>query len=185
MTDETDGKASSTKGRATPSRKQAEAERRARMKQPMTRKERAKRESELHREKRAKQKAALRAGRGASLPYRDQGPVRAFTRDYVDRRWNVTEYLLPILLVTLGISLFGSPETAVAMVVIYAFTFVAVGVDVFLLQRGLKKELVRRFGYGNIGGDRPYAIMRATQLRFMRLPKAVVRRGEKLPEHYT
>lgn len=185
MTDEHPaGTGPSKKGRPTPSRKQAEAQRRAQMKQPLTRKERAKREAARRTEQRAKQKEALSTGRGKDLPYRDQGPVRAFARDYVDRRWNVAEFLLPILVITLIFSFFRTPTTAFVMLFIYAITFFAVVLDIYLLQHGLKKELVRRFGHENIGGDRPYAIMRASQMRFLRLPKPVLKRGEPLPDRY-
>jgi hypothetical protein len=53
-----------------------------------------------------------------------------------------------------------------------------------VLARGLKKELRQRFADSQLGGDVAYALMRSTQMRFLRLPKAVIARGEPLKEHY-
>ena len=97
MVDETEA----GKGRATPSRKEAEAARKKQMKTPMTRKEQAKRERAAREEIRAQAARRLKTGDDRYLPAREQGPVRRFTRDYVDRRRNVAEYLLPFLVVLL------------------------------------------------------------------------------------
>ena len=36
---------------------------------------------------------------------RDKGPVRRFIRDYVDARWNIGEFMLPVMLIVLALSL--------------------------------------------------------------------------------
>lgn len=173
-----------SKGRATPSRKEAEAARRAQMKQPITRKERTKRQRQRNDEQRARQREAMRAGHGPDLPARERGPVRAFDRDYVDRRWTFNELLLPILLVVLVISFAATPTTALLTVVVYVVSFTFAVIDSIRLARGLKKGLRERFSDSQLGGDVAYVLIRSTQPRFVRLPKPTIRRGEPLREHY-
>lgn len=164
------------KGRATPSRKQAEAARRAQMKPVVTRKERAKRDRQRIEQQRAKQREALRTGKGPNLPIRDQGPVRAFVRDYVDARWTINEFLLPILIVTLLISFAGTTWSAILTVWIYATAFALVALDSLRLRHGLKKALRAEFDESQLRGDVFYGFVRSTQMRFLRLPKPTSKR---------
>ena len=55
-----------------------------------------------------------------------------------------------------------------------------------LLVRGVirRRELRRRFPEAPTKGTTYYAVMRALQMKFMRLPKAQVKIGQELPEHY-
>ena len=52
------------------------------------------------------------------------------------------------------------------------------------MRRRLRRELRRRFPDENLKGTTYYAIMRSLQMKFMRLPKAKVKIGQELPEHY-
>lgn len=169
MTDE-------NKGRATPSRKDAEAARRAQMKPAVTRKERVKRDRARIDKQRLAQREALRTGKGPNLPIRDQGPVRAFVRDYVDGRWTVNEFLLPILIITLLISFAATTTSAVLTMVIYATTFALVVLDSLRLRHGLKKALRAEFDESQLRGDVFYGFVRSTQMRFLRLPKPTTKR---------
>ena len=184
MVDETEA----GKGRATPSRKEAEAARKKQMKTPMSRKEQAKRERALREDLRAKQRDALKSGDDRYLPKREQGPVRRFTRDYVDRRHNFAEYLLPFLVVLLLLFLIaGSVSDQANFIlssVLYPFVLVGTVLDEFIMVRGLKKELKARFGPEAVKGSTMYAVLRSTQLRRFRLPKVQVARGEKLSDNY-
>jgi hypothetical protein len=54
----------------------------------------------------------------------------------------------------------------------------------FMLRRKLRRELTRRFPDEPLKGTTYYAITRALQMKFMRLPKSKVKIGQELPEHY-
>lgn len=173
------------KGRATPSRREAELARKKQMKTPMTRKEQSKRDRAAREEMRRKQQDALRTGDEKHLPARERGPVRRFLRDYVDRRWNVAEFMLPTLLVILVLSYVGQPWSLALVTFLWTFTIVAVVLDTFLLLRGVKRELAARdFDPAETKGAKFYSVLRSTQLRRFRLPRAQVKRGEVLPATY-
>nr|MCW2729063.1 hypothetical protein [Aeromicrobium sp.] len=184
MADETEAR----KGRPTPSRKEAEAARRKQMKVPMSRKELAKRDRAAREEIRVKQRDALKSGDERYLPAREQGPVRRFCRDYVDRRRNVAEYLLPFLVVLLILfAIAGNlSDSASTVLTTFVYPFVLLGtiIDEIILVRGLRKELRARFGDDSVKGSTTYAVLRSTQLRRFRLPKPQVKRGETLDATY-
>jgi Flp pilus assembly protein TadB len=176
------------KGRATPSRKEAEAARKQRLKTPSSRKDQAKREREARETIRNRQREALKTGDEKFLPARERGPVRRFARDYVDRRRNVAEYLLIFLLIVLlmGFVASGTGDAWVgtATVFTYPLIIVLVVVDEFLLVRGLRRELKARFSPDETGGTASYAVLRTMQLRRMRLPKPQIQRGAPLRDRY-
>jgi len=176
------------KGRATPSRKEAEAARKQRLKTPASRKDQAKREREAREAIRNRQREALKTGEEKFLPARERGPVRRFARDYVDRRRNVAEYLLIFLLLVLLFGFFASatsqPWAAYIATLSYPLIIVLVIIDEFLLVRGLRRELKARFSPDEIGGTTSYAVLRTMQLRRMRLPKPQINRGEPLRDRY-
>lgn len=184
MADETEA----GKGRPTPSRREAEAARKKQMKTPTTRKEQAKRDRAAREEIRIKQREALKSGDERHLPAREQGPVRRFARDYVDRRYNVAEYLLPFLVVLLVLfAVAGSISdnaSSVLTAVVYPVVILGTLIDEIVLVRGLKKQLRERFGPDKVKGSATYAVLRSTQLRRFRLPKPQVRRGEALAATY-
>jgi hypothetical protein len=166
------------KGRATPSRKEAEAARKKAMKTPMTRKEQMQRERQARADLRRRQQEALRAGRGDALPPRDRGPVRAFARDYVDRRRNVAEYLLPILVVVFVLIYVPTPWAQLVSTFGWMLLIILTVIDEILLVGGLRKQLKLRFPDQSTRGAVGYAVLRSTQLRRIRLPKPAIGRGE-------
>ncbi len=170
----------SRKGRPTPSRREAEAARKAQMKRPLSRKEQSQRQRAARAEIRRKQQEAMNAGDGKYLPARDQGPVKRFVRDYVDSRWNVGEFLLPILVLILALSVTDQPWTPRVANSLWAATILTVAFDTWMLLRGVKRQVVERFGAEHLKGVRFYALLRSTQLRRLRLPKPQVKRGAQL-----
>jgi hypothetical protein len=154
----------------------------------MTRKEQAQRDRAAREQIRLRQREALKTGDERYLPLREQGPVRRFTRDYVDRRRNFAEYLLPflvLLLVLFAVSS-GFNSTVQTALTAFAYPFLIVGtvLDEIIMVRGLRKELKARFGPDEVKGSTSYAVLRSTQLRRFRLPKPQVARGEVLGTHY-
>lgn len=185
MVDENTPDSSGGKGRATPSRREAELARKRQMKTPMTRKEQSRRDRAAREDLRRKQQEALRSGDEKNLPARERGPVRRFLRDYVDRRWNVAEFMLPLLLVILVLSYLNTSWSLGLVTFLWTFTIVGVVLDTFVLLRGVKREMkARGFESPETNGARFYAVLRSTQLRRFRLPRAQVKRGETLPTTY-
>ena len=185
VVDETDGR----KGRATPSRKEAEAARKARLKAPVSRKDQAKRERAAREVLRAKQREALKTGDDRYLPAREQGPVRHFARDFVDRRRNLAEYLIPFLFVILVFlfvaSASGRPEWSnYATALVYPLVIIGVVADEIVLVRTLRKQLKARFKPDETNGTNFYAVLRSSQLRMMRIPKPQLKYGEPMREKY-
>jgi hypothetical protein len=176
----------SGKGRPTPKRRDAEAERRQRLKPPRNRREASQRMRDRRRTERIKMQEALRSGDERHLPARDRGPVRRFCRDFVDARWNVAEWLLPLLGLILVLSFAGatSPFLAWLQVVLWTATIIGTVFDTLLLIWRTRRELIRRFPDENRRGAVAYAVLRSSQLRRLRLPKPQVQRGATLPDRY-
>lgn len=177
----TSGSTISGKGRPTPSRRQAEAERKRRMKPPKTRREANKLMRRRRTEERVKAQAGLRSGDERYLPARDQGRVRRFARDFVDARFSVAEFLLPLLILILVLGVAGNPGL---QGLLWVMTILATAMDTVYLVIRLKKDIKRRFPDDVTKGATLYAVLRSSQLRRLRLPKPQVERGATLPERY-
>jgi hypothetical protein len=168
------------KGRPTPSRKEAEAARKARVKLPQDKKAAAKLLRERRAEGNAKMREGMKTGEERYLPARDKGPVRRFVRDWVDSRLSMAEFLLPLLLVIM-VSRSFNPALSNGL---WQATILVVALDTVFLVYRLRRELRRRFPEQSTKGAVRYALMRALQLRWLRLPKSQVKLGTKLPERY-
>ena len=180
---------SASKGRPTRSRKEAEEARKKAMKKPLTRREQMLREREARSKLRRKQQEALRTGDDDHLPPRDRGPVRALVRDVVDRRVNVAEYLLPILLGVILLNLlngavFQEPQVDAFIMLSWLALIILTIFDEFRLVRLVKRAVLDRFGPEKQRGTTGYAILRSTQLRRFRLPKVQIERGAPLRDRY-
>jgi hypothetical protein len=164
------------KGRPTPKRSEAEALRRSVAKPPTSRKDAAKRAREARRTALAKQREALISGDERYLPARDQGPVRRFVRDFVDTKWHVAEYFLPIAVIILVMSMLPAQQ-AVALLMWMAVILMIIFDSVFSSFR-LKRALRQHYPDESHKGAVAYALMRTLQMRRMRLPKPQIKRGE-------
>ncbi|MFJ6616394.1 DUF3043 domain-containing protein [Kitasatospora sp. NPDC091335] len=167
------------KGRPTPKRSEAEANRRTRVTVPKDRKEASRQARDRMRVEREKQRQALMDGDERHLPARDKGPVRRFTRDFVDSRWSLAEFFLPAAVVILVLSIVKVPTLQLLSTLLFLLFFVFVILDFVRLGLGLRKQLAERFAGQNTRGAVAYGIMRTLQMRRLRLPKPQVRRGEK------
>ncbi|MFD4907138.1 DUF3043 domain-containing protein [Kitasatospora purpeofusca] len=167
------------KGRPTPKRSEAETNRRTRVTVPKDRKEASRQARERMRSEREKQRQALMDGDERHLPARDKGPVRKFTRDFVDARWSLAEFFLPAAVLILVLSIVKVPALQLLSTVLFLLFFVLVILDFVRLGFGLRKQLAERFAGQNTRGAVAYGLMRILQMRRLRLPKPQVRRGEK------
>ena len=170
-----------SKGRPTRTRKEALEARRAAAKaarNPQSakgnaRKARVERSQEI--------RAAMKAGDERYLMKRDQGPVRRFVRDFVDSRLSMAEFAMPMLIVSLVATMIGA--AAVGTGILNA-TILVVILDSLLLRWRLRRQVKERFGKEHLRGVTFYALMRALQMRFLRMPKPQVRLGQPLTGHY-
>ena len=180
---ETLGKAGG-KGRPTPSRKEAEAAARARARTPRTRKEQMAAQRAARGETSARMREAMKTGDDRYLPSRDRGPVRRFIRDFVDSRFSFIELMVPILVISMILGYSGNMTMVRAGNTMLFATIMLIIIDAVFLRLRLRRELKRRFPDEPTKGTTLYAVMRSMQMKFMRMPKAQVRIGQKLPEHY-
>jgi hypothetical protein len=167
------------KGRPTPKRSDAQSQRRTLAKAPANRREAAKRQREARRSDMARQRQALAGGDERYLPARDKGPVRRFARDYVDARWSVAEFFLPVAVIILVLSMVPSVQVKNISLLLWLLVIVMIVLDSIGLSFRLKRDLRARFPDDSRRGAVAYALMRTLQLRKMRLPKPQVERGEK------
>ncbi len=165
------------KNRPTPSRAEQEAAR----KRPLvadTKEARARAKADLAAQ-REKARIGMANGDEKYLPLRDKGPQRKFVRDYVDSGWHLGELMIPLMLVVILVSLV--PNTAVAyysFLALWVFIFFVIG-DMVLTSRRVKKAAQMKWGERTEKGLGWYAAMRTIQMRFLRLPKPQVSRGQR------
>ena len=170
------------KNRPTPSRREQESARRRPL-VPTDRKAAAGQSRETARLARAKQRAALLSGEESALPARDKGPVRRYIRDTVDTRWNVGEFMLPVMVLALSSYVMAAvaPSTASwsrLVMVGLVYGLVAVGVlDAVVMWRRTKRQIIARFGEAPPRGSAMYAVMRGFQMRRSRMPRPQITRG--------
>lgn len=165
------------KGRATPSRRAAQAAKA----RPIV----GSRDKALRREQKAAQaelrnraRVGMMAGDERYLTARDKGPQRRYVRDFVDARWNVGELLIPVMVVFLVLALFPGWLQVYGIYAVWAFLFGAI-IDAYILTVQLRKRLAAKFGEDNVQpGYKWYAAMRALQFRVLRMPKPQAKRGQ-------
>lgn len=163
------------KGRATPTRREAQEAAKARAKGSTGR---AKKLTG------AQVREGMKTGDDRLLLERDRGPVRRFIRDYVDSRFSITELMIPILTITLIMGYSGSESLRRASNGIMFGTLLVVVYDVLMLRRRVRREIAQRFPDEPMKGHLHYALVRLLQLRFLRRPRSQVKVGQALPETY-
>lgn len=164
------------KGRPTPKRKDAQAQN-LRPLVPKDREASRKAAKARMRERENAEYDAMQKGDINHMPKAERLPWRIYIRDYVDARFNLGEFFIPVAFVILISSIFVTyqwPALALPlMVLMYVYLF-AVIIDVVIMWRKLKKKLIEKFGEQSVAkGMRSgsYAWSRAIQMRRWRLPK--------------
>ena len=178
------------KGRPTPTRKQAEAARRRPL-VPDTRGDAKARKAAL-REQRMREQQAMLDGDERYLPARDKGPVRRMARDVVDSRRNFGDHFVWYAMGLLGLmfvisAIAGQIGQSTALLLLQVLNIltilvaVAAIVDGWLLSRRLRRALEAKFGAERVvKGTVMYGVLRAYQMRRMRMPKPKVARGQQV-----
>jgi len=167
------------KGRPTPKRSEAQSQRRSVANTSLTRKDAAKRQREERRSALERQRQALAGGDERYLPARDKGPVRKFARDFIDSRFNVAEFFLPMAVIILVLSMVRVGALQNIALLLWLVVIVLIVLDAAVSGFRLRKRLKERFPDQSTRGAVAYALMRSLQMRRLRLPKPQVKRGER------
>ncbi|SDR05442.1 Protein of unknown function [Curtobacterium sp. UNCCL20] len=164
------------KGRPTPTRREREAANRRPIVGGSTEDKKAAR-ARLTNE-REKARVGMANGEERYLPAKDKGEQRKFVRDWIDARWNVGEIMMPVLVLFLIVGFAASQTVIASYALLLVWAFVALFViDCVVLWLSFRKKLTAKFGSMQ-RGTFLYILTRAWQLRFLRLPKPQVKRGQ-------
>lgn len=166
------------KGRPTPSRKEQEAAR----KRPLvanTKEAKAQARAEMA-ERREAARIGMANGEDRYLPERDKGNQRRWVRDWVDSQWFLSEWVMAIMVLVIVLTFIPVPFLQFATFpILLGFMFFVVAEMIFTGTRA-KKAVRKKFGENHVQkGTAYYASMRSMQMRFMRLPKPQVSRGQR------
>lgn len=166
------------KGRPTPTRAEREAARKRPL-VPDTKEAKARAKAELAAQ-REKARIGMAQGDPRYLPARDQGPQRKFVRDWVDAGWHLGEAVMPAMVIVILATFIPVPEVQYySFVGLWIFIFFVIG-DMILTSIQVKRAVKAKFGADRMEkGLGWYAAMRTVQMRFLRLPKPQVKRGQK------
>lgn len=156
----------------TPKRRDAEAARRQRVHPQLSPKE-------------AKQRARAdsAAERRKATEALDSTPGKKLMRSWIDTRFNLAEWSMPILMLLLLLVLVVSPAypAMVEPVTYLTWAFIAmIVVDIVTMWRGFKKLAAQRIPNEPLKGLLYYGFNRSLTMRRMRLPKPVQKRGDTI-----
>lgn len=175
------------KGRPTPKMKQAQAQN-LRPLVPADRKASAKEAKARLRAREDAEYEAMQKGDINHMPKAERLPWRIYIRDYVDARFNLGEFFIPVAIVIMFASILVTtvvPQLSLPMMILMYVYLFAVIIDVWLMWRKLKKKLIEKFGERSVAkGMRSgtYAWSRAIQVRRWRLPKPRYPKRGHFPE---
>lgn len=166
------------KGRPTPSRKEAETYRKQNLKVPADPKAAKKAMKNRERQARAEARAGLMAGDPKFLPPRDQGPAKAYTRDFIDGKRRLSEFFIFIAVGILVVGFFRNPQVQNVVSLIWFAIAGLVILEVAWILYSLNKQLTQRWpDKADRKGCLLYATLRTLQIRRLRIPPPRVRPG--------
>ena len=179
------------KGRPTPKRSEAEANRyrsvtgsttsgRNRSSTAAPSRKLTPEEKSKVRSERNKQMQAMRRGEEWALQPRDRGPMKKLARDYVDAHRRPSEFYMYALIVLVVALVAGKAHKALNtdLQFLLLAIIVVIIVDAMLLRRSISKLAKERLPGESTRGITFYAIMRALQLRRFRNPAPRVKPGD-------
>lgn len=105
--------------------------------------------------------------------------MRRFVRDYVDARFCMAEFFLPLAVIILVLSMVRVGQLQNIALLLWLGIIVLIVVDSIGIWIRLKKQLAERFPNESRRGAIAYALMRTLQMRRLRLPKPQVKRGDR------
>ncbi len=168
------------KGRPTPKRSEAERRRRQPYTAPADKKAAYAQSKDRDRASRNRRTEAMRRGEAWALPRKDQGPVRALARDYVDSHRTLSEfYMFAVLALVVLLFIPGLRKSAVLDYAVLALLLIIVTEAIVTSTRVIKLAQ-QRFPGESTRGIRMYSAIRSTQLRKLRMPTPRVKPGDKI-----
>ncbi|KAB1660120.1 DUF3043 domain-containing protein [Pseudoclavibacter chungangensis] len=175
-----DHPASTGKKGPTPSRREREAANR----RPLVPEDRKQAKREMQAQMRAKQAEAregMARGDDRYLRPTERGPQKRFLRDYIDARFSLGEFLLPLMFLVIFATFLPSQQAGIwAMAFIWVFLAIAIA-EALIVANVIKRKITAVVGASNVEkGIILGTITRIMQLRPLRMPKARVKRGEKI-----
>ncbi|MGC3994421.1 MAG: DUF3043 domain-containing protein [Propionicimonas sp.] len=157
---------------ATPSRRDAEAARRERLNPTLSPKE-----------VKARERAARASQRDEQFAKAEAAPGKVLVRDFVDAHRGVSQYAMPILMITLVFSLFVSSVSSDLAFLVTGLTyaiFLVIAADIFFMWRGYKRLHAERLPNVPLKGLLAYLLNRSINLRRLRTPAPRVKPGDKI-----
>lgn len=147
---------------------------------PADRKAAQKEAREKARAQQAEAREGVMRGDDRFLRESERGPQKRFLRDRVDARISLGEALIPVMFLVIFTNFLGDNTIMLAAMAFVWVWLAASIVDGWLVGRGTKRRIAEVVGEervekGIIWGT----VMRALQLRFLRMPKAQVPRFSK------
>ncbi len=169
-----------SKGRPTPSRKDAQRARKQFLKTPNDPKAAKAAQREADRTAKLRAREGMAAGDEKYLPARDRGPAKAFTRDFVDARFTLAEYFIFIAVAVLLLGFVKNQALSTFISTGFFAITALIALDSIILVIQLNKRAKEAFpNEADRKGITLYALLRTLQLRRLRLPPPRVRRGGK------
>jgi Protein of unknown function (DUF3043) len=181
------------KGRPTPKRSVAEANRyrtvtgsttsgRGPVKAPDPRRKLTPDEKAKARDDRNRQLQAMRQGEEWALGPRDRGPAKRLARNYVDAHRRPMEFYMYALIVLIIALFAGRSDSALGnyMQIFLLVIIAIIAVDAWFLRRSVLKLVHEQLPKEPTRGLAFYAIMRALQLRRFRTPAPRVKPGDDI-----
>ncbi len=156
----------------TPSRRDAEAARRERLNPTLSPKE-----------AKARERDARNSLRDEQFTKAEAAPGKVLVRDFVDAHRGVSQWSMPILMVTLAVSLLATSLSPSASLLITVFTysvFLLIGLDIFLMWRKYKRLHAERLPKVPLKGLLAYMLNRSINVRRLRMPAPRVKPGDKI-----
>ena len=129
---------------------------------------------------RTKTMQAMRRGEEWALQPRDRGPVKKLARDYVDAHRRPSEFYMYALIILVISLVAGKAHKALNADLEYLLLAIIaiIIVDAILLRRSINKLVAERLPGESTRGITFYAIMRALQLRRFRNPAPRIKPGD-------
>ena len=130
---------------------------------------------------RNKQLQAMRRGEEWALQPRDRGPMKKLARDYVDAHRRPSEfYMYALILLVVGL-VAGKSHSGLSsdLQIVLVVIILVIIVDALLLRRSISRLAAERLPGQSTRGITFYAVMRALQLRRFRTPAPRLKPGDK------
>lgn len=166
----------------TPKRKDAQAARKKSVKIPTDKKaaKAAMREREM--ESRLQLRKAMYTHDEKYLPPRDKGVIKAWVRDFVDKRISIGELFIPFAMVIIFFLFFPNVQLQLLVMNVWTIMFIGLIIDATILGFFIRRELGKKYSKAERKGAVFYGITRSITMRSLRLPKPRVKVGGRPKE---